>query len=146
MKEFGLIPWKWSRYLVSFIQTIQAFSLQMRHLRVSTWRYAGSHHFQNIHFPVMLSIHELTTNPLKHAFCNNQKGERRFGYNTNSADEYYTPSDRDNTIGISDRVDTTYPKSFGMSLLPGLSKELKDTIPAIKENDTHYHFISIRRT
>jgi two-component sensor histidine kinase len=86
----------------------------------------------------MLSIHELTTNPLKHVFLNNQRGERRIGYNSNSANESYTLDYRDNTVGIPDHVDLTHPEPFGMSRLFDLSKKVKETVTRIKESDTHY--------
>ncbi|PWR70250.1 sensor histidine kinase [Methanospirillum lacunae] len=88
--------------------------------------------------PCSLIVNELISNSLKYAFPNNQKGEIKIGFSLNTADKLYTLDYRDDGVGIPEHVDVVHPATLGISLIYGLTKQLKGTVTRIKDNGTHF--------
>lgn len=88
--------------------------------------------------PCSLIVNELISNSLKHAFPNSQKGEITIGFTHNTHDETYTLDYRDNGIGIPENMNLEQTGTLGMSLIYGLTRQIKGKVTRIEESGAHF--------
>lgn len=87
--------------------------------------------------PCSLIVNELLSNSLKHAFPDGQKGEIRIGFTLGQGGEMYSLDYRDNGVGFPEEFDPKQTVTLGMSLLFGLTGQLKGTLTREEGEGVH---------
>jgi PAS domain S-box-containing protein len=86
--------------------------------------------------PCSLIVNEMISNAFKHAFPGGRKGIIEIGFFAEGGN--YTLTYSDNGIGIPEGVTFERSESLGMSLIAGLSRQLRGTITVGRERGTQY--------
>jgi len=98
----------------------------------------------NIHIKAIscnLIVNELISNSVQHALPNSQKKETRISFAFNTVNETYRLYHQNNGVKVAEFVNFEHTKTFGISLLYRLIRQLNSMVMRIKEAGAHF-FVS----